>query len=93
MVTFFQSETCLGSLDTLVLLSFQRSIFCKWPIINVILLTLKNISTQNTRLIIYFIIPVKHGFLLPQDMSLIGNCNQAFLPVVGEHGSILICNL
>ena len=34
-------------------LRFLRSVVCKWPVINVTLLTLK-IATQNTRLIGYF---------------------------------------
>ena len=53
---YFQSGTCLGASETHVLLSFLWSIFCKWPVITVTLQTLKNSSTQNTRLIIYFII-------------------------------------
>ena len=32
---YFQSGTCLEALETHVLLSFLRSIFCKWPVINV----------------------------------------------------------
>ena len=36
----FQLGTCLGALETHVLLSFLWSIFCKWPVINVTLLTL-----------------------------------------------------
>ena len=40
-------------LETLDLLRFLQSVVCKWPLINVTLLTL-NIATQNTRLIGYF---------------------------------------
>ena len=36
---YFQSGTCLGALETHVLLSFLWSIFCKWPVTNVTLLT------------------------------------------------------
>ena len=38
---YFQSGTCLGALETHVLLSFLWSIFCKWPVINVTPQTLK----------------------------------------------------
>ena len=38
---YFQSETCLGALETYVLLTFRRSILCKWPEINLHLVTLK----------------------------------------------------
>ena len=38
---YFQLGTCLGALETHVLLSFLWSVFCKWPVINVTLLTLK----------------------------------------------------
>ena len=38
---YFQSGTCLRALETHVLLSYSVVIFCKWPVINVILLTLK----------------------------------------------------
>ena len=41
------------ALETHDLLRFLRSVLCKWPVINVTLLTLK-IATQNTRLIGYF---------------------------------------
>ena len=40
---YFQLRTCLGVLETHVLLRFQWSIFCKWPVINVTLLTLKKV--------------------------------------------------
>ena len=40
-------------LETHDLLRFLWSVVCKWPVINVTLLTLK-IATQNTRLIGYF---------------------------------------
>ena len=38
---YFQSGTCLGALETHVLLSFLRSIICKWPVITVTPQTLK----------------------------------------------------
>ena len=38
---YFQSWTCLGVFETHVLLCFLRSFLCKWPVINVTLLTLK----------------------------------------------------
>ena len=38
---YFQSRTCLGALETHVLLSFLWSIFCKWHVINVTQQTLK----------------------------------------------------
>ena len=38
---YFQSEACFGALEIHVLLSFLWSIFCKWLVINVTLLTLK----------------------------------------------------
>ena len=38
---YFQLGTCLGAMKTHVLLSFLRSAFCKWHVINVTLLTLK----------------------------------------------------
>ena len=38
---YFQLGTCLGALETHVLLSFLWSAFCKWPVINVTPLTLK----------------------------------------------------
>ena len=41
----------------------------------------------------------KHGFFRPQDMSMVENSYQAFLPGVGEHDSfldifskVIICN-
>ena len=37
---FFQLVTYLGTIETHVLLRFLWSIFCKWPLINVTLLTL-----------------------------------------------------
>ena len=40
-------------LETHDLLRFLRSVVCKWPVINVTLLTL-NIATHNTRLMGYF---------------------------------------
>ena len=41
------------ALETNDLLRFLRSVVCKWPVMNVTLLTLK-IATQNTRLMGYF---------------------------------------
>ena len=38
---YFQLGTCLGALETHALLIFLWSAFCKWPVINVTLLTLK----------------------------------------------------
>ena len=38
---YLQSGTCLKALETHVLLCFLWSFFCKWPVINVTLLTLK----------------------------------------------------
>ena len=38
---FFKLGTCLGALETHVLLSFLWSVLCKWPVIYVTLLTLK----------------------------------------------------
>ena len=42
---------------------------------------------------------LKHGFLIPQDMSQAENSNQVSIPVAGEHGSflyaiyeVIICN-
>ena len=42
---------------------------------------------------------VKHGFLIPQDMSQTENSNQVSLPVAWEHGlflyaiyKVIICN-
>ena len=40
---YFQLGTCLEALETHVLLSFLWSAFCKWPVINVTLLTLKTV--------------------------------------------------
>ena len=37
----FQSETCLGALESYILHSFRRLILCKWPEINLSLVTLK----------------------------------------------------
>ena len=36
---YFQSGTCLGALETHDLFSFLWSMLCKWPVINVTLLT------------------------------------------------------
>ena len=53
---YFQSGTCLGALETHVLLSFMWSIFCKWPVIKRYPTNIENSSTQNTKPMIYFII-------------------------------------
>ena len=45
------------------LLRFLRSVVCRWPVINVTLLTLK-IATQNTRLMGYFLIVLMNLFEL-----------------------------
>ena len=50
---YLQSRTFLVTLETHDLISFLWSVICKWPVINVTLLTLK-IATQNTRLVGYF---------------------------------------
>ena len=52
LVTIF-SQGSLVTLETHDLLRFLRSVVCKWPVLNVTLLTLK-IATQNTRLMGYF---------------------------------------
>ena len=51
------------ALETLDILRFLRSVVCKWPVINVTLLTLK-IATQNTRLMGYFLIVLMKLFEL-----------------------------
>ena len=51
------------ALETHDLLRFRWSVVCKWPVINVTLLTLK-IATQNTRLMGYFLIVVMKLFEL-----------------------------
>ena len=43
------------ALETRDLLRFPRSVVCKWPVINITLLTLKK-ATQNARLMGYFLI-------------------------------------
>ena len=60
---FFQSGTCLVALETHDLLRFLRAVVCKWPVINVTLLTL-NIATQNTRLMGFFLIVLMKLFEL-----------------------------
>ena len=60
---YFQSGTCLQALETHDLIRFLRSVVCKWPVINVTLLTLK-IATQNTRLMGYFLIVLMKLFEL-----------------------------
>ena len=51
------------ALKTHDLLRFLWSVVCKWPVINVTLLTLK-IATQNTRLMGYFLIVIMKLFEL-----------------------------
>ena len=51
------------ALETTDLLRFLRSVVCKWPAINVTLLTI-NIATQNTRLMEYFLIVLMKLFEL-----------------------------
>ena len=51
------------ALETHDLLRFLQSVVCKWPVINVTLLTL-NIATQNTRLMGYFLIVLMKLFEL-----------------------------
>ena len=51
------------ALETHDLLRFLRSVVCKWPVINVTLLTL-NIATLNTRLMGYFLIVLMKLFEL-----------------------------
>ena len=51
------------ALETHDLLRFLRSVVCKWPVINVTLLTLK-IATHNTRLMGYFPIVIMKLFEL-----------------------------
>ena len=60
---YFQSETCLVALEIHDLLKLLRSVVCKWPVINVTLLTLK-IATQNTRLMGYLPIVLMQLFEL-----------------------------
>ena len=72
------------ALETHDLLRFLRSVVCKWPVINVTLLTLK-IATQNTRLMGYFpIVLLKlfelymFGLVLKNNL---GHLWSVFLPV------------
>ena len=51
------------ALETHDLLRFLRSVVCKWPVINVTILTI-NIATQNTRLMGYFLIVLMNLFEL-----------------------------
>ena len=51
------------ALETHDLLKFLPSVVCKWPVINVTLLTLK-IATQNTRLMGYLLIVLMQLFEL-----------------------------
>ena len=51
------------ALETHDLPRFLRSVVCKWPVINVTLMTLK-IATQNTRLMGYFSIVLMKLFEL-----------------------------
>ena len=59
------------ALETHDLLRFLWSVACKWPVINVTLLTL-NIATQNTRLMEYFPIVLMKLFelyMFEQDLN------------------------
>ena len=59
------------ALETQGLLRFLWSVVCKWPVINVTLLTLK-IATQNTRLMGYFQIVLMKLFeihMFEQDLN------------------------
>ena len=59
------------ALATHDLLRFLRSVVCKWPVINVTLLTI-NIATQNTRLMGYFLIVLMKLFelyMFERDLS------------------------
>ena len=51
------------AVETHDMLRFLRSVVCKWPVINVTLLTLK-VATQNTRLMGYFLIVLMKLFEL-----------------------------
>ena len=51
------------ALETHDLLRFLGSVDCKWPVINVTLLTL-NIATQNTKLMGYFLLALMKLFEL-----------------------------
>ena len=61
------------ALETYDLLRFLWPVVCKWPVINVTLLTLK-IATQNTRLMGYFpIVLMKLFELYMFELDLITN--------------------
>ena len=51
------------ALETYDILRFLRSVVCKWPVMNVTILTLK-IATQNTRLMGHFTIVIMKLFEL-----------------------------
>ena len=64
------------ALETHDLLRFLWSVVCKWPVINVTLLTLK-IATQNTSLMGYFPIVLMQLFELYMfELDLITNLRQ-----------------
>ena len=59
------------ALETYDLLIFLRSVVCKWPVINLTLLTLK-IATQNTRLLGYFpivLMKLVELYMFEQDLN------------------------
>ena len=59
------------ALENYDLLRFLWSVVCKWPVINVTLLTLK-IATQNTRLMEYFpivLIKLFELYMFEQDLN------------------------
>ena len=51
---YFELGTCLGALETHVLLSFLWSAFYKWPVINVTLLTLKTVVLKIQDIRIFY---------------------------------------
>ena len=57
------------ALETHELLRLLRSVVCKWPVMNVTLLTLK-LATQNTRLMGYFPIVLMKLFELDLNTNL-----------------------
>ena len=57
------------ALETHELLRLLRSVVCKWPVMNITLLTLK-LATQNTRLMGYFPIVLMKLFELDFNTNL-----------------------
>ena len=71
---YFQSETCLGALESHVFLRFLRSVVCKRPVINATLITLK-IPTKKTSPIGYFsIVLMKLSELYTFQLDININC-------------------